>query len=231
MLAAKGATSKDRNAAIQQLTSTTSGALALAVRLHSQQNIESPSEVQAAAVEAVRNAPSDIRGLFDDFLPETQRKQTLGASFSPELVLQQSGDPLRGRLIFYSDAARCRSCHQPDDAAASIGPTLTEVSRKHPRTEDLLLHVMQPSLKIDERYTTWTAVTTDGQVFNGLLTAESPSEVTLRQADGRPITLQRKNLDEFQRSSRSLMPDGVLADLTAAEAADLLAFIRSLSPQ
>lgn len=231
MLAAKGAASKDRAAAVQQLTSTTSGALALAVRLHSRQHIESPAEIQAAAVEAVLNAPSDIRGLFDDFLPETHRKQTLGTSFSPDLVLQQTGDALRGRLIFYSDAARCRSCHQPDDAAASVGPTLTEISRKHPRTEDLLLHVMQPSLKIDERYTAWTAVTTDGQIFNGLLTAESPAEITLRQADGRPITMQRKNLDEFQRSSRSLMPDGVLADLTAAEAADLLTFIRSLNPQ
>jgi hypothetical protein len=55
--------------------------------------------------------------------------------------------------------------------------------------------------------------------------------VVLRQADGRSITLEKASLDEFQRSSRSLMPDGVLADLTAAEAADLLAFIRSLPPQ
>ncbi|MGV2341052.1 MAG UNVERIFIED_CONTAM: hypothetical protein LVR18_46040 [Planctomycetaceae bacterium] len=74
-------------------------------------------------------------------------------------------------------------------------------------------------------------MTTAGQVHNGLLQQESPQMVVLRQADGRSITLEKASLDEFQRSSRSLMPDGVLADLTAAEAADLLAFIRSLPPQ
>jgi putative heme-binding domain-containing protein len=231
MLAAPGAAADDRAAAVQQLTSSTPGALALAVRLHGKEGIQSPAEVRAAAVESVRNAPSDIRGLFDDFLPESLRKQSLGTSFAPETVLQQAGDALRGRLIFYSDAARCRSCHQPDDAAASIGPTLTEISRKYPRPEELLQHIVQPSLKVDERFAAWTAVTTDGQVYNGLLIKESPEEVILRQADGRNMTLKRAALEEFQRSSRSLMPDGVLADLTAAEAADLLAFIRSLTPQ
>jgi hypothetical protein len=78
------------------------------------------------------NAPSDIRGLFDDFLPESLRKQSSEQHLAPETVLQQEGDALRGRLIFYSDAARCRTCHQLDDAAASIGPTLTEISRKYP---------------------------------------------------------------------------------------------------
>ncbi|MEY3458927.1 MAG: Soluble aldose sugar dehydrogenase YliI precursor [Planctomycetota bacterium] len=231
LLSASGTSPAERSAAVQQLVSSTPGALALAVRLHTHQNIQSPAETQTAAVEAVRNAPSDIRGLFDDFLPESLRKQTLGSNFSPDLVLRQTGDPLRGRLIFYSDAARCRTCHQLDDAANSVGPTLADVSRKHPRTEDLLLHVMQPSLKIDERYAAWTAVTTAGQVHNGLLVSESPEQVVLRQADARSVTLKRQDLDEFQRSSRSLMPDGVLADLTAAEAADLLAFIRSLNPQ
>jgi putative heme-binding domain-containing protein len=231
MLAAPGATAASRTAAVQQLTSSTPGALALALRLHARQGIQSPAEVRTVALESVRNAPSDIRGLFDDFLPESLRKQALGTTFAQETVLQLQGDALRGRLIFYSDAARCRTCHQLDDAEKSIGPTLTDISRKYPRPEELLQHISQPSLKVDERFAAWTAVTQEGQVHNGLLVSESTQDVVLRQADGRSITLKRDSLDEFQRSSRSLMPDGVLADLTAAEAADLLAFIRSLNPQ
>jgi putative heme-binding domain-containing protein len=231
MLAAPGATAASRTAAVQQLTSSTPGALALALRLHARQGIQSPAEVRTVALESVRNAPSDIRGLFDDFLPESLRKQALGTTFAQETVLQLQGDALRGRLIFYSDAARCRTCHQLDDAEKSIGPTLTDISRKYPRPEELLQHISQPSLKVDERFAAWTAVTKEGQVHNGLLVSESTQDVVLRQADGRSITLKRDSLDEFQRSSRSLMPDGVLADLTAAEAADLLAFIRSLNPQ
>jgi hypothetical protein len=69
--------------------------------------------------------------LFDDFIPESQRKKTLGRTFEPSVVLDQDGDALRGRLIFFSDAARCRACHHTDDAALSVGPTLKDISKKY----------------------------------------------------------------------------------------------------
>jgi hypothetical protein len=59
--------------------------------------------------------------------------------------------------------------------------------------------------------------------------SESDTEIVLRTTERKSIRLQRKDLDELQKSSRSLMPDSVLADQTAQEAADLLAFIRSIS--
>ena len=48
-------------------------------------------------------------------------------------------------------------------------------------------------------------------------------------ADRQLVTVAKKDIEEMQKSARSLMPDGVLADLTAAEAADLLAFVKSLA--
>ncbi len=38
------------------------------------------------------------------------------------------------------------------------------------------------------------------------------------------------NVEEIRKGDKSLMPDNVLGDLTAQEAADLLAYIRSQSP-
>ena len=58
---------------------------------------------------------------------------------------------------------------------------------------------------------------------------QSDSEVVLRTADRQQITVARSDIEEMQKSPKSLMPDSVLADLTADEAADLLAYIRSLS--
>jgi hypothetical protein len=57
---------------------------------------------------------------------------------------------------------------------------------------------------------------------------ESDADVVLRTAERRSVTLSRAEIDELQKSPKSLMPDSVLADLTAQEAADLLAFVRSL---
>ena len=227
-LAALTVTSSDadtRRTAIQNLVGSTEGSLALMARIHSGDLTTSDRET---AVEAVRNASSDVRGLFDHFVPESLRKKTLGRTFEPSLVLSQTGDPLRGRLIFFSDTARCRACHDIDNAALSVGPTLKDISRKYVHMSELLQHVVQPSLKIEDKFATWTVVTTDGTVLNGLMESQSDAQVVLKAADRKQLTIPKADIDELKKSIQSLMPDGVFADLTAQEASDLLAFIRSV---
>ncbi len=214
-----------RSAAIRNLVGSTEGSLALLARLHAGDLTTADRET---TVESVRNASSDIRGLFDQFVPESQRKKTLGRTFEPTLVLSQTGDPLRGRLIFFSDAARCRACHDTDDAALSVGPTLKDISRKYVHMSELLQHVVQPSLKIDDKFATWTVVTTDGTVLNGLMESQSDAQVVLKAASRKQLTIPKADIEELNKSTQSLMPDGVFADLTAQEASDLLAFIRSV---
>ena len=225
-LSVRTSAEETRTAAIQQLTGNTEGALALVMRLHSGDLTPADRET---AIETVRNASSDVRGLFDQFVPESQRKKTLGRTFEPSLVLSQTGDAQRGRLIFFSDAARCRACHHTDEAALSVGPTLREISRKYMHTSELLQHIVQPSQKIDDKFAAWTVVTNDGRVLNGLIESQSASQVVLRMADRQLVSIAVIDIEERQKSTRSLMPDGVFADLTAQEAADLLVFIRSIT--
>ena len=90
---------------------------------------------------------------------------------------------------------------------------------------------MKPSEKVDEKYVTWIVVTNDGKVLTGLKQTESGNSITLRTADGKTVTVRNADLEEQQKSRTSLMPEGVLADLTAQEAADLVAFIESVAPQ
>ncbi len=225
-LTSPATTSESRAAAIRQLTGSTEGALALISRMHT--NKENNKD-RATAAEIVRNSTSDVRGLFDDFIPESQRKKTLGRTFERSLVLDKSGDALRGQLIFYSDAARCRACHHSDDAKLSVGPTLKDISKKYEHSSELLQHVVEPSLKIDDKYAAWTVVTADGKVLNGLMESQSESHVVLRTADRQSVSILKSEIEEMSKSAKSLMPDGVLADLTADEAADLLSFIRTLS--
>lgn len=215
-----------RKEAIQNLAGSTDSALALMARLHRN---ELPVSDRAIAVESVRNASSDIRGLFDDFIPESQRKKTLGRTFEPSLVLSLGGDPFRGRLIFYSDAARCRNCHQQDDAALSVGPTLSDISKKYVHTSELLQHIVMPSQKIDDKYATWIAVMNDGRTVNGLLEQQTDGQIVLKMADRKLVTISKSDIEDLQQSTTSFMPEGVLADLTAEEAADLFAFVRSLA--
>ncbi len=216
----------ERAAAINLLSSTSSGSLALANRMH--KGLLSQEDT-ATVLRLVKDRPSDIRGLFDTFVPESQRKKTLGTTFDPQVVLSREGDLRRGKLVLQTTNARCRLCHDVMDASKSIGPTLTEVAKKHKTPADLLTHILKPSQKIDEKFAAWIVVTDDGRVFTGLKVKETQESVTLKAANGQTTEVLLKNVDAMQRSKASLMPNGVLSDLTAQEAADLLAFIGSLA--
>lgn len=211
-------------AAAHQLLSSTEGALALQLRMHAG---AVPPRNQKAVISAAAESGSDTRGLFDQFVPEALRRKTLGHHFDPQSVLSLTGDALRGKLIYTSDTARCRNCHHLNDASLSVGPALVEISRKYAVPQELLQQIVVPSQKIDDRYAAWLAVTDRGQTVTGLLERESAAEIVLRNAERKSVALQRSELEELHRSPKSLMPEGVLADLTAQEAADLMAFIRS----
>ena len=216
---------RSTDAAIKQLLQSTEGALALIARIH---RGSLSGEERDAAIKAGSAAKSDIRGLFDTFIPESQRRPTLGASFKPEVVLDKTGDALRGKLIFFSDNGRCKNCHEASDRANSLGPTIQEINKKYPKPAELLQHVVQPSLKIEEPFAAYNVVTNNGQLVQGLLVEQTDKEVVLKTAEKKVVRLNRSDIEEMNRSNKSLMPDQVLADLTAQEAADLFEYLRTL---
>ena len=71
-------------------------------------------------------------------------------------------------------------------------------------------------------------VTTEGRLHTGLLERESPQEIVLRTAEKKKLTIVRGDIDELQISPLSLLPQFLLSDLTAQQAADLLAYLQSL---
>ena len=66
-------------------------------------------------------------------------------------------------------------------------------------------------------------------VFDGVL-ADPPEEVVLRDAQGKDAVIPRGEIEGLQPTQKSLMPEGLLRDLTAQEAADLLTYLESLKP-
>jgi putative heme-binding domain-containing protein len=170
---------------------------------------------------------ADIRGLFEPFLPESQRRSTLGATFDPQAILSLAGDHSRGRLIFFSDSARCRNCHEIDDRAQSVGPTLTEIAKKYQRPQELLQHIVAPSTKMDDPFAAYNVVTTAGVILLGLIQSQTDDHIELKTAERKVVVIPRGEIDVMTRSPQSLMPERLLSDLTAQEAADLLAFLRS----
>jgi putative heme-binding domain-containing protein len=222
----KSPTPAERADIIKKLLSSTSSALLLL------QDIDAdrlPAEVRQEVI-AAANAHSDsqIRDLFERFVPDEQRVKRLGSVIKPEQVLALAGEATRGKELFFkSGAASCASCHRVGQQGTAVGPDLNDVGKRLSRAE-ILESILEPSKKIDPKFVAYVCETKAGQFHQGLLVERSDREVVLRCADNKEVRLPTTQVERLAPQSKSLMPELLLRDLTAEQAADLLAYLASL---
>ena len=130
------------------------------------------------------------------------------------------GDPLAGAVVFRNV---CGQCHKIYGEGQEVGPDITLNGRGS--YEQLLSNVLDPSLVIGPGYQATTVATNDGRVLTGLLVEDSPERVVLKLQGGKLETVARKDVEESKLSPLSLMPEGLEAQITPKELADLFAYI------
>ena len=89
---------------------------------------------------------------------------------------------------------------------------------------------MNPSAEIREGFESFIVVTDDGRSATGFLFDRDNRVVVLRGADGQNITIPRDKIDIMRRQKKSLMPEGLLKDLSSQQIRDLFAYVRSSQP-
>ncbi len=89
------------------------------------------------------------------------------------------GDPSRGRLLFRE---HCAPCHQLHGEGQAIGPDLTHANRQD--RQFLLVSLVDPSGVIRKEYQATIVETRDGRVLNGLIAEQTPTHLTLVNANG-----------------------------------------------
>lgn len=187
-----------------------------------------PDQQQQLAAAASNHPNTIVRDLFERFLPEGQRRQRLGDRIDPQSILALHGDPQRGERLFFAEGgSQCQQCHTVRGRGKSLGPDLTEIGSQRSRQE-LLQAMLQPSAVIDPKYQTYLLVTVDGRAFTGLLIERSDEQVILRDTEHQEVKVPADEVDQLVVQQRSMMPDDQLRQLTAQEAADLLAFLVNL---
>ena len=165
--------------------------------------------------ESIRTASSSLFG----GTVSANRKE-VADQYAKALELQ--GDATRGSAVFQKT---CSKCHRINGVGHNVGP---DISDTRARARDALLYdILDPNRRVDPQFTECIIVTTDGQLMNGLLIAESSDSVTLRQPEGREQTLTRSSIEELKSSTKSLMPEGIEKDVNVEQMADLLAFLKN----
>jgi len=136
------------------------------------------------------------------------------------------GDPKAGRLLF---AKHCGACHRLHGDGGNVGPDLTHANRVD--RDFLLVSLVDPSAVIRKEYLSYTAETRDGRLLTGLITAQTPTTVTLTNAKAEATTVNRDEIASLRESPVSLMPEGLLTPLKPQELRDLFAFLQAPAPK
>ncbi|MDB6123790.1 MAG: putative rane-bound dehydrogenase [Pedosphaera sp.] len=138
-------------------------------------------------------------------------------------VLTLKPNSKNGHAIF---TKTCTSCHVVSGEGNTVGPDLTGI-RNQPG-EVLLLHIIIPEYEIMPIYTSYNIETKDGRGLTGLLAAETPSSITLRQALGHEEVIPRSSIATMAASSLSLMPTELEKTMSKQDMADLIGFLKGM---
>jgi putative heme-binding domain-containing protein len=215
-----------RTETINRLLGSTTSALVLAEALGKNRV---PDAVRAEILSAALKLPdATIRDLFERFVPDEQRPRRLGSVIKPEHILSLKGSADRGRLLFFkSSGLQCVNCHRINGTGSTLGPDLSQIAKKATRAQ-ILESLLQPSKTIEPQWVTYQLETTDGKIYTGLLKSKTDKEVVLGMVGDKEARVSAARVERLLPQTKSLMPDLLLRDLTAEQAADLLAFLASL---
>lgn len=215
-----------RRDAIGRLVDSSGGAIVL-LRLIDENQLNEDFKAQVIA-KATTHPDVNVRVLFDKFVPEDQRPRKLGQAIAADEILALSGDVNRGRVIFdKSSAAQCKKCHAVQGFGGSLGPELTNIGKKYER-KVLLETIIDPSKAIAPEFVPQVLETKGGAVYAGFVVERTPKFVVLKDINSKRVRVSTEDIEVLVPQPKSLMPELVLSEVTAQDAADLLAYLMTL---
>jgi putative membrane-bound dehydrogenase-like protein len=140
-------------------------------------------------------------------------------------ALDLRSDSTRGKAVFKKN---CAVCHRLENEGFEVGPDLLSALRNK-SGEQLLDDILDPSKEVDPRYLNYQITTKKGQMFSGLIAADTAASVTLRRGEKAEDTILRDQIDEIQATGKSVMPEGLEMQLSPQDVADLIAYLRAVA--
>jgi putative heme-binding domain-containing protein len=129
-----------------------------------------------------------------------------------------------GSAIF--KRGKCSSCHRLGSEGTPLGPDLTNLPKRFMRKE-VLEAILYPNHTISSQYSSSIVVTSDGKTYSGLL-SESGSDFIITTDKAEKVTVSQADVEDISTSPISVMPAGLIDELTVDEVADLFAYMGML---
>lgn len=140
-----------------------------------------------------------------------------------ESCLQMKGAATDGAAVFKGS---CGSCHQISGKNGThFGPDLSAIKNRNKAA--IMLDILQPNKSIADGYELWTIETKSEEYFTGIISAQGPNTITIKDATGKETTLERGTILTSKVSEISAMPENLQMQLSLQDMADLLTFLKN----
>lgn len=132
------------------------------------------------------------------------------------------GSAEAGRKVFEGEGT-CSACHSLG-GPKKLGPDLSAIGDKLGK-QGLLDAILNPSEAIAPEYQVWVFTTKNRGEVMGLIVSETPDAVVVNTGTDQPMRLNTSGIVSRRPHRASMMPEGLLNNLTPQQIADLLEFL------
>lgn len=184
--------------------------------------------VRTIVAEALKLDDPARRELIEPYAVADQQVVRLGQNIDTNQLLSFTGDAVQGEKLFASGVGQCSQCHRIGNVGKEVGPELSRIADKLKTREKILNSIIDPSAEIEDKYRAVTVLTADGQTRVGRVLSREQQVLTLQDAEGKRIEIPVDDIELEKPVTNSLMPQQLLSQLTAEQAANLIAYLYSL---
>jgi len=136
------------------------------------------------------------------------------------------GDPARGETVYRRIELGCTACHAIGGVGGKVGPDLTSIGASA-QPDYLIESLLYPNRKIKEGYHSVIVETKDDFEYSGVLVSETDSELIIRNAANQETSIPKNDVLR-KTMGASLMPSGLVDQLSAQDRLDLYRFLAEL---
>ena len=135
------------------------------------------------------------------------------------------GDPASGKLAYTK--AQCAQCHRFGSYGETIGPNLSGIARRFTKRE-IVESILYPAHVVSDQFASKKILTLDGRVFVGMITEDASGSITIRDSKNQTTVIEGADVDQILPSTSSIMPSGLVDNLTLQEISDMMAYLGAL---
>lgn len=134
----------------------------------------------------------------------------------------RNGDPIGGKAAYTK--ARCAQCHRFGNYGEPIGPDLSGIAKRFTKRE-IVESILYPGHIVSDQYASKKVLTLDGTILVGMVSEQADGTLVIRDARNNITIVSARDVDQILPSTTSIMPSGLIDELTREEISDMMAYM------